>query len=161
VQGSQFSTHLLPQPVAARRRSSWSATCARPRERELARESGSAIVYNLITSRAVREIIRENGGVPVRGRLGHPIMKQLMAEHGVIVDQERGLRGALLPEAVEMTPVVVVQAVVPDSKPGLPSSCAAGQVPPPPPPPPLPVELKALTPLGVPRPVGPSQPVPI
>ena len=105
----------------------------------------------------MREIIRGNGGVPVRGRVGHSFMKQLMAEHGAIVDQERGLRGALLPEAVEMTPVVVVQAVVPDSKPGLPSSCAAVQVSPPP----LPVELKALTPLGVPRPVGPSQPVPI
>ena len=57
-------------------------------ERELARDPGSAIVYNVITSQAVPEIISENGGVPVRGRVGHSFMKQLMAEHDAIFGGE-------------------------------------------------------------------------
>jgi len=57
-------------------------------DRELARDPGAAIVYNVITSQAVPEIIRENGGVPVRGRVGHSFMKQLMAEHDAIFGGE-------------------------------------------------------------------------
>jgi len=57
-------------------------------ERELVRHPGSAIVYNVITSQAVPEIISENGGMPVRGRVGHSFMKQLMADHGAIFGGE-------------------------------------------------------------------------
>jgi phosphomannomutase len=57
-------------------------------DRELARDPGSAIVYNVITSQAVPEIISENGGTPVRGRVGHSFMKQLMAEHDAIFGGE-------------------------------------------------------------------------
>jgi len=38
--------------------------------RELAKHPGSAVVYNVITSQAVPEIITENGGIPVRCRVG-------------------------------------------------------------------------------------------
>ena len=38
--------------------------------RELAREPGATIIHNLITSRAVPEIVTEHGGVPVRTRVG-------------------------------------------------------------------------------------------
>jgi phosphomannomutase len=48
----------------------------------LAREPGAAIVHNLICSWAVPEVIRENGGTPIRSRVGHSFIKQVMAETG-------------------------------------------------------------------------------
>jgi phosphomannomutase len=48
----------------------------------LERSPGAPIVYNLICSWAVPEVIRENGGVPVRSRVGHSFIKQVMAETG-------------------------------------------------------------------------------
>lgn len=56
--------------------------------RELARAPGSAIIHNLITSRAVPEIIREHGGVPVRTRVGHSFIKARMAQTGAIFGGE-------------------------------------------------------------------------
>ncbi len=56
--------------------------------RELAREPGATIIHNLITSRAVPEIIREHGGVPVRTRVGHSFIKAKMAEHGAVFGGE-------------------------------------------------------------------------
>ena len=56
--------------------------------RELARAPGSAVIHNLITSRAVPEIIRERGGVPVRARVGHSFIKQVMAETGAVFGGE-------------------------------------------------------------------------
>ncbi|MDW5324254.1 phosphomannomutase/phosphoglucomutase [Plantactinospora sp. KLBMP9567] len=56
--------------------------------RELARDPGAAVVYNVITSQAVSEIIAESGGVPVRCRVGHSFMKQLMAEHDAVFGGE-------------------------------------------------------------------------
>ena len=47
--------------------------------RELAREPGATIIYNLITSRAVPEIVSAAGGVPVRTRVGHSFIKAEMA----------------------------------------------------------------------------------
>lgn len=54
----------------------------------LAREPGAAVVHNVITSRAVPEIIRECGGVPVRTRVGHSYIKQVMADTGAIFGGE-------------------------------------------------------------------------
>ncbi|HEY7705518.1 MAG TPA: phosphomannomutase/phosphoglucomutase [Acidimicrobiia bacterium] len=54
----------------------------------LARRPGSSIVHNLITSRAVAETIRANGGVPVRTRVGHSYIKQVMAETGAVFGGE-------------------------------------------------------------------------
>jgi len=56
--------------------------------RELAREPGAAIIHNLITSRAVPEIISEHGGTPVRTRVGHSFIKARMAETGAVFGGE-------------------------------------------------------------------------
>ncbi|MGH8984734.1 MAG: phosphomannomutase/phosphoglucomutase [Acidimicrobiia bacterium] len=52
------------------------------------REGGETIVHNLICSKAVPEIVRENGGTPVRTRVGHSFIKQVMAETGAIFGGE-------------------------------------------------------------------------
>jgi phosphomannomutase len=49
---------------------------------------GAAIVYNLICSWAVPEVILENGGTPVRTRVGHSFIKQVMAETGAVFGGE-------------------------------------------------------------------------
>lgn len=54
----------------------------------LDRHPGETIVYNLICSHAVPEIIREHGGTPVRTRVGHSFIKQVMAETGAIFGGE-------------------------------------------------------------------------
>ena len=54
----------------------------------LAREPGASIIYNVICSWTVREVIVENGGVPVRTRVGHSFIKQVMAETGAIFGGE-------------------------------------------------------------------------
>ena len=56
--------------------------------RELVREPGATIIHNLITSRAVPEIIREHGGVPVRTRVGHSFIKAEMARTGAVFGGE-------------------------------------------------------------------------
>ena len=54
----------------------------------LKRYPGAAIVHNLICSWAVPEVIRENGGTPVRTRVGHSFIKQVMAESGAVFGGE-------------------------------------------------------------------------
>ncbi len=49
---------------------------------------GSSIVHNLICSKAVPEIVSAAGGVPVRTRVGHSYIKQVMAESGAIFGGE-------------------------------------------------------------------------
>jgi len=56
--------------------------------RELAREPGATIIHNLITSRAVPEIVSAGGGVPVRTRVGHSFIKAKMAETGAVFGGE-------------------------------------------------------------------------
>jgi phosphomannomutase len=56
--------------------------------RELARDPGSTIIYNLITSKAVPEIVREHGGTPLRSRVGHSFIKATMAETGAVFGGE-------------------------------------------------------------------------
>ncbi len=56
--------------------------------RELAREPGGTVIHNLITSRAVPEIVAENGGIPVRTRVGHSFIKAEMARTGAIFGGE-------------------------------------------------------------------------
>jgi phosphomannomutase len=48
----------------------------------LEREPGATILYNLICSHAVPELITEAGGHPVRTRVGHSFVKAVMAETG-------------------------------------------------------------------------------
>ena len=57
-------------------------------ERELAKEPGSTIIHNLITSRAVPELVAELGGTPVRTRVGHSYIKATMAETGAVFGGE-------------------------------------------------------------------------
>ena len=52
------------------------------------RTRASTVIHNLITSRAVPEIVREHGGVPVRSRVGHSFIKQVMAETGAVFGGE-------------------------------------------------------------------------
>ena len=56
--------------------------------RELAKAPGSTIIHNLITSRAVPEIVLEHGGKPVRTRVGHSFIKATMAESNAIFGGE-------------------------------------------------------------------------
>jgi phosphomannomutase len=56
--------------------------------RELAREPGATVIHNLITSRAVPELITEHGGTPVRTRVGHSFIKAKMAETNAVFGGE-------------------------------------------------------------------------
>ena len=56
--------------------------------RELAKYPTSTIIYNLISSKAVREVVEENGGIAVRSRVGHSYIKKLMAETGAVFGGE-------------------------------------------------------------------------
>jgi phosphomannomutase len=56
--------------------------------RELKRKPGSTIIYNLISSKAVPEIIQENGGKPLRSRVGHSFIKKMMADSDAIFGGE-------------------------------------------------------------------------
>ncbi len=49
---------------------------------------GATVLYNLICSRSVPEVIRESGGVPVRTKVGHSNIKQVMAETGAVFGGE-------------------------------------------------------------------------
>ncbi|GAA2950164.1 MULTISPECIES: phosphomannomutase/phosphoglucomutase [Streptomycetaceae] len=66
-----------------------SAITALVAARELARNGGrGTVIHNLITSWSVPEVVRENGGTPVRTRVGHSFIKAEMAEHGAIFGGE-------------------------------------------------------------------------
>jgi phosphomannomutase len=54
----------------------------------LTRHPNEAIVYNVICSKAVPEVIREFGGKPVKSRVGHSFMKQVMADTGAVFGGE-------------------------------------------------------------------------
>jgi phosphomannomutase len=56
--------------------------------RELKAKPKSTIIHNLISSKAVPEVIAENGGVALRSRVGHSYIKKLMAESGAIFGGE-------------------------------------------------------------------------
>jgi phosphomannomutase len=57
-------------------------------ERELRRHPGSVVIHNLITSRAVPELVTELGGTPVRTRVGHSFIKARMAETDAVFGGE-------------------------------------------------------------------------
>ncbi|MCX5382093.1 phosphomannomutase/phosphoglucomutase [Streptomyces sp. NBC_00083] len=65
-----------------------SAITALVAARELARHPGGTVIHNLITSWSVPEVVRENGGTPVRTRVGHSFIKQEMAATGAIFGGE-------------------------------------------------------------------------
>ncbi|MQB01705.1 MAG: phosphomannomutase/phosphoglucomutase [Actinobacteria bacterium] len=65
-----------------------STTTAMVAERLLLKNPGATVLYNLICSWSVREVIAENGGAPVRTRVGHSFIKERMAETGAIFGGE-------------------------------------------------------------------------
>jgi phosphomannomutase len=70
------------QPVSG------STTTAMVAKAMLTKHPGATILYNLICSRAVPEVIRENGGTPVRTRVGHSFIKAVMADTGAVFGGE-------------------------------------------------------------------------
>jgi len=56
--------------------------------RELAKRPGSTVIHNAITSRAVPEVVAENGGTAVRTRVGHSFIKAEMARTGAVFGGE-------------------------------------------------------------------------
>jgi len=57
-------------------------------EAMLEREPGGKVLHNVICSWVVPEVIREKGGVPIRTRVGHSLIKKVMAETGAIFGGE-------------------------------------------------------------------------
>ena len=83
-----------------------SAVTALVAVRELAKGHGTTIIHNLITSKAVPEIVREHGGNPVRTRVGHSFIKAEMARTDAVFGGEHA--GVGPPEVAE----VVVRGVL-------------------------------------------------
>ncbi|HMX08207.1 MAG TPA: phosphomannomutase/phosphoglucomutase [Microthrixaceae bacterium] len=54
----------------------------------LDKNPGGTVIHNLICSRTVPEVVREHGGTPVRTRVGHSFIKQVMAEEGAVFGGE-------------------------------------------------------------------------
>ena len=77
-----FLVDDLGQPVSG------STTTAMVAKAILERHPGEPIVHNLICSRAAAEIIEESGGTPIRSRVGHSFIKEVMAETGAIFGGE-------------------------------------------------------------------------
>ncbi|MEY2452854.1 MAG: phosphomannomutase, partial [Acidimicrobiaceae bacterium] len=71
-----FLVDDLGEPISG------STTTAIVAKAVLAKEPGATILYNCICSKSVPEVILENGGVPVRTRVGHSFIKSVMAETG-------------------------------------------------------------------------------
>lgn len=65
-----------------------SAICALIATRYLEEDPGAVIIHNLITSAAVPEMVVENGGIPVRTRVGHSFIKARMAESSAVFGGE-------------------------------------------------------------------------
>ena len=63
---------------------SGSTTTAMVAKAMLEKHPGSTVIHNLICSKSVAEVITENGGTPVRARVGHSFIKQVMAETGAV-----------------------------------------------------------------------------
>jgi phosphomannomutase len=67
---------------------SGSTTTAMVAAAMLDKNPGSTILYNLICSKSVPEIIIERGGIPIRTRVGHSYIKGLMAETDAVFGGE-------------------------------------------------------------------------
>jgi phosphomannomutase len=65
-----------------------SAVTALVASRELVKHPGATILYNLISSHAVPEIVTEAGGVPIRTRVGHSFIKAEMAKTNAVFGGE-------------------------------------------------------------------------
>ena len=84
---------------------------------------GSIILHNLICSKAVPEVIRENGGTPVVTRVGHSFIKAVMAESGALFGGEHSghyyFRDNFRADSGSIAALVVLEVI---SKAGIPLS---------------------------------------
>ena len=87
----------------------------------LRREPGSAVVHNLICSRAVAETIRRAGGVPVRSRVGHSFIKGVMKQTGAVFGGEHSghyyYREHFRADSGILTMLVLMQVLAEDRRP--------------------------------------------
>jgi phosphomannomutase len=94
---------------------SGSTTTALVADRLLKKQPGESIIYNVICSWAVREVIEENGGKPIRSRVGHSFIKQLMAESGAIFGGEHSghyyFRGNFRADSGMIAALIVLEAL--------------------------------------------------
>ncbi len=67
---------------------SGSLTTAMVAKALLEKNPGATILYNLICSKAVAEVVAENGGTPIKTRVGHSFIKSRMAETGAVFGGE-------------------------------------------------------------------------
>ncbi|HUP87072.1 MAG TPA: phosphomannomutase/phosphoglucomutase [Acidimicrobiales bacterium] len=77
-----FLVDDLGQPVSG------SLTTSMVAKAMLEKRPGSTILHNLICSKAVAEVVRENGGTPIRTRVGHSFIKEEMAKTGAVFGGE-------------------------------------------------------------------------
>jgi phosphomannomutase len=102
---------------------SGSTTTAIVAKSMLERSGGGTVVHNLICSKAVPEVIREYGGEPVRTRVGHSFIKQVMAETDAIFGGEHSahyyFRDNWRADSGSIAAMVVLEAL---SKAGVPLS---------------------------------------
>jgi phosphomannomutase len=77
-----FLVDDLGQPVSG------SLTTSMVAKAMLEKKPGSTILHNLICSKAVAEVVRENGGTPIRTRVGHSFIKEEMAKTGAVFGGE-------------------------------------------------------------------------
>jgi phosphomannomutase len=100
---------------------SGSLTTALVAMRVLAKEPGATIIHNLICSKVVPEIVREHGGTPVRTRVGHSFIKQVMAETGAAFGGEHSghyyFRDNYRADSGLITALVVLEAISASGKP--------------------------------------------
>ncbi|CAB4553595.1 unannotated protein [freshwater metagenome] len=54
----------------------------------LDRNPGETVIHNLICSKTVPEVVLEHGGTPIRTRVGHSFIKEVMAETGAVFGGE-------------------------------------------------------------------------
>ncbi len=100
---------------------SGSLTTAMVAKRMLQKNPGAKIIYNLINSWVVPETIRENGGEPIRERVGHSFIKQTMAETGAVFAGEHSghyyFRDNYRADSGLIASLIVVELVSTEEKP--------------------------------------------
>ena len=113
---SSSSTRRRSRSRDRSRRRSWRAAM-------LEKHPGSTILYNLICSKAVPEIVAERGGVPVRTRVGHSFIKALMAETGAVFGGEHSghyyFRENYRADSGIIAALVVLEVIVEGRRPAL------------------------------------------
>jgi len=83
-----FLVDDLAQPLSGSLTTAMVARSILERVEADAPDADRTVVHNLICSKAVPEIVRELGGIPVRTRVGHSYIKQVMADTGAVFGGE-------------------------------------------------------------------------